>query len=68
MSQDENENTEIILSYNGKEEKIDIPEDYDDLLNDFMEKFYEDRNKDFKFYYFDKNNQFHLLFPIPNHS
>ena len=50
----ENEEEEALeLIFNGSSKKIDeYPDDYEDLLDIFIQKFKEDSNKTFNFYYF----------------
>ena len=54
MSDEENEdNEEIKLIYKGREEMIDIPDDYNSFLDAFIKSFNEDKNKKFTFSYLD---------------
>ena len=50
----------IFLTYKGNQEKIDIPLNFNDLKNSFLEKFKEAPSKKFKFIYMNEEEEHYL--------
>ena len=48
--------SKIKISYMNIEKIIEIPNDYDELLDSFIEEFREDENKDYEFFFKDNDN------------
>jgi hypothetical protein len=46
----------VILEYNGEEKKINIPNNIEELKNEFYKEFKEDKTKTFSFTFFDDDN------------
>ena len=58
MGEEEEDNEDYIyLKYKGMTEKIEVPEDYKELLKVFLKTFDEDNKAKFEFYSYDKNNK-----------
>ena len=56
MSEDEKDDN-ITLFYKDKKVKINTPETFSELEEIFLKKFNEDKNKDFRFYFFDSEEE-----------
>ena len=46
----------IFLEYNGEQKKINIPNNFEELKNEFFKEFKEDKNKNFNFSFTDEEN------------
>lgn len=46
--------SEIFLLYNGQKKEIKTPDSMSDLQSEFLKQFYEDKNKEFIYFYTDK--------------
>ena len=58
MNKSEEQEEGFELIYNGISKKLDeLPDDYEDLGNKFLENFNESSDKKFNFYYFIKNGR-----------
>ena len=57
MGEEEDENDYIFLEYKRFRKKIEVQDDYQGLLNAFLEAFEENRYKQFNFFYHDSKNR-----------
>jgi len=49
--------SDIFLLYNGQKKNIKTPETFNDLQSEFLKEFYEDKNKEFIYFYIDKGEE-----------